>query len=586
MTLRVWDLDAGAYARHALHRGDRAWPEVELLRGPLGRTAPCGGRRAAGRAALHARRRRRGRSVDLLQVSVSRSRALYGVDVFELNIWRPLPIHISRAARPGPPRHRRSGRLLPARHGGHARIRREHVKTSIGIQALDAQRRRLGYFHNAGYYELLGGRLRWRLPPRRPPADPMYLPPYVEVAKLDARPRRVGPRAASTRRWRCFAAHLARRPTENPFRRYAAAFPPTSNGSPANPSARFHGYAFATLRQCGAAFELAAAYLRWLEAVGERGLASVRRSLRPHRHHGQDAAVQGGARRQRPSAVRCVAVVRHDGRGVGRHDDGARPPVRLVKRIRHGCHPNRRLQRRAAVTGPLGRRRGDARTCAAARPISTALRPGLAAVRRTDDGGGGAARSRPVGRRASARLRRRRLVVPLPLHAFRQRPADAASVRGSGHRRRRLAQRDATSCTPRACSSRTRLMSAHLVGRENELRLRFHALEPLLSGSASAPEVAHRTGGTPAASLVPHHTARTHADAGVRPWRRSDRGVRFWSNPRRRCRSSIPTFAPSSTATTGLYASHSLHARWVRLRADGVLSVGTAGRRVSCETTT
>ena len=31
----------------------------------------------------------------------------------------------------------------------------------------------------------------------------------------------------------------------------------------------FHRYAFATLRQCGAAFELAALYLRWLTEHGE-----------------------------------------------------------------------------------------------------------------------------------------------------------------------------------------------------------------------------------------------------------------------------------------------------------------------------
>ena len=38
------------------------------------------------------------------------------------------------------------------------------------------------------------------------------------------------------------------------------------------PLESFHTYAFATLRQFGAAFELAAEYLRWLERHGEAGL--------------------------------------------------------------------------------------------------------------------------------------------------------------------------------------------------------------------------------------------------------------------------------------------------------------------------
>jgi uncharacterized protein DUF1839 len=38
------------------------------------------------------------------------------------------------------------------------------------------------------------------------------------------------------------------------------------------PLSCFHNYAFATLRQCGAAFELAGTYLCWLQTGGECGL--------------------------------------------------------------------------------------------------------------------------------------------------------------------------------------------------------------------------------------------------------------------------------------------------------------------------
>ena len=149
--------------------------------------------------------------------------------------------------------------------------RAEHVKTSIGIQGLDPDGRRLGYFHNAGYYELTGEdfagvfRLEGHL------TNPEYLPPYVEVAKLGTRPPPTG-RALVEASLALLRAHLARRPASNPFRRYAARFERDLEWLASEPLSCFHNYAFATLRQCGAAFELAGAYLRWLEAGGECGL--------------------------------------------------------------------------------------------------------------------------------------------------------------------------------------------------------------------------------------------------------------------------------------------------------------------------
>jgi hypothetical protein len=41
----------------------------------------------------------------------------------------------------------------------------------------------------------------------------------------------------------------------------------------------YHGYAFASLRQCGASFELGALYLRWLEEHGETGLGHAAEEL-------------------------------------------------------------------------------------------------------------------------------------------------------------------------------------------------------------------------------------------------------------------------------------------------------------------
>lgn len=67
--------------------------------------------------------------------------------------------------------------------------------------------------------------------------------------------------------------HLKRRPATNPFARYRQRFERDLETLRAKPIAYFHIYAFATLRQLGANFELASTFLRWLEERGEGGLA-------------------------------------------------------------------------------------------------------------------------------------------------------------------------------------------------------------------------------------------------------------------------------------------------------------------------
>jgi Domain of unknown function (DUF1839) len=266
----VWDLDPAAYARHSLHSTDRSWPEsncyvdlwVEMLHtagdDPLA-VLPC-------TFAVDLE----GDQWTFLKFPIADLDALYGVDVFELNVWRPLTAHLTEQLA--------LGRLaivevdafyLPDTAGTSYRC--EHVKTSIGIQALDPNDRRLGYFHNAGYYELAGEdftgvfRLEGHL------TENEFLPPYVEVAKLGKRPRWTG-RALVEASLGLLRAHLARRPVANPFRQYAARLPADLAWLAGEPTSSFHGYAFATLRQCGSAFELASAYLRWLAARGECGL--------------------------------------------------------------------------------------------------------------------------------------------------------------------------------------------------------------------------------------------------------------------------------------------------------------------------
>ena len=190
--LRLWDLDPAAYGRHPLHSVDRAWPEsncyvdlwVELLH-------------AAGADPLAALPFAlavdfEGDQWTFFKFPLADLDALYGVDVFELNVWRSAAGPRCRAARAGAARRSSKWTRSTCRTRPAPPTAREHVKTSIAIQALDLEDRRLGYFHNAGYYELAGDdfagvfRLEGHL------TDPEYLPPYVEVAKFGNRPPRTG----------------------------------------------------------------------------------------------------------------------------------------------------------------------------------------------------------------------------------------------------------------------------------------------------------------------------------------------------------------------------------------------------------
>ena len=104
---------------------------------------------------------------------------LYGIDVQELTIWRPLVDHVSEQIE--------LGRVvlvevdafhLPDTAGVSHGI--EHTKTTIAARTIDSISRELGYFHNAGYFTLSGGDF-----------DGVFalsggstLAPYTEIAKI------------------------------------------------------------------------------------------------------------------------------------------------------------------------------------------------------------------------------------------------------------------------------------------------------------------------------------------------------------------------------------------------------------------
>jgi hypothetical protein len=200
-------------------------------------------------------------------------RALYGVDVQELTVWRPLLEHAKE--------HLAAGKListesdafwLPDTAG--TDYRRAHTKTTILIAAVDAEREHLGYFHNAGYHELSGEDFRQTFRLDAPPEPAVMLPLFAELVRIDRLVRRA-PGELAALSFELLRRHYAWRPASNPFSRFAARLAQDLPALREQGVEHYHQWAFASTRQAGAAFELLAANLRWLAAQGLAPLAAA-----------------------------------------------------------------------------------------------------------------------------------------------------------------------------------------------------------------------------------------------------------------------------------------------------------------------
>jgi hypothetical protein len=185
---------------------------------------------------------------------------LYGLDVQELNVWRPLVEHALE--------HVGAGKListeadawwLPDTSG--TDYRTQHTKTTIVINALDLERQRLGYFHNASYHALEGEDFvrTFRI---GEPRDPAFMPLFAELVKVDRVVRRDRAELVAMSRDR-LRRHLAKRPPHDPVAKFRARWDRDLPWLTERGLAFYHAWAFATIRQLGAAAELAGLYARW-----------------------------------------------------------------------------------------------------------------------------------------------------------------------------------------------------------------------------------------------------------------------------------------------------------------------------------
>ena len=209
-------------------------------------------------------------------------RALYGIDVQEFDVWRPLAEHAIE--------HLAAGRALVIEADAFwlpvdAEHRRNHVKRTIILNEIDLDARRIGYFHDAGYAEARGDDVAHLLALEEDTSDleaiadwrgsrvaqvgaaavalaEGRLPPHVRFVRAD---RRV---ARSTEELRMLALHhlgqhLAFRPVDNPLRRFAARLAADLPLLREYGTAYFDDWATCTVRRFAGAFELAARGLAW-----------------------------------------------------------------------------------------------------------------------------------------------------------------------------------------------------------------------------------------------------------------------------------------------------------------------------------
>lgn len=268
----VWPLDAATYQPHRLHRPDanRVWLETNCYVDLWIEILAAAGVDPTAALAFTLTADFEGDQWTFFKFPLGDLQRLYGIDTQELSIWRAPHLHaLEQVSRGRVVMMEMDSFYLPDTKG--TAYQNEHVKTTVGIQELDLDRRRMGYFHNAGYFAVEGDdfdRL-FRMEDPWTPASERLLP-YTEYVKLDHLRQGTDVDVAAVAVGLA-REHLARRPKDNPFARYKPRFVADLAWLREQPASDFHAYAFVSIRQFGACFELAGDFCRWLGEHGTQG---------------------------------------------------------------------------------------------------------------------------------------------------------------------------------------------------------------------------------------------------------------------------------------------------------------------------
>jgi hypothetical protein len=277
MMKRILSLDPDTYRRHLIHGEGRIWAETNCYADLWIELLHALGHDPIAALPFTLAIDFEGDQWTFFKFPISDLYELYGLDVHELAVWRPLAVHIEEQLDRGRPvLVELDSYFLPDTAGTAYRI--AHVKSTVAVVEIDLARAQMGYFHNQGYYRVGGEDFLNALRLAGEP-DPALLPPYVEFVKSWPG---AGSRGASLLEvsLRLLRRQLQIAPTLNPFRAFKVRFEKDLDWLREEGLEAFHLYSFATLRQFGACFELSQTYLEWLAAQGETGLEPAIRAFR------------------------------------------------------------------------------------------------------------------------------------------------------------------------------------------------------------------------------------------------------------------------------------------------------------------
>ncbi|MGA7704347.1 MAG: DUF1839 family protein [Solirubrobacteraceae bacterium] len=268
-------LDPSAYRPHLLHSPERYYPETNCYTDILIEFLHARGDEPLAMMGCVLTVDFEGDQWTFFKPSPEHMQRLYGVDIHEMQPYRPLPDQIAeQLGRGNTIVVELDSWYLP--DTATTSYRSEHVKSSVVAEAIDRDGERMRYFHGPGYFELGGEDYRGAFRLDRPFSEDV-LPPYTEIARLDAGTRLAG-KALREAALVLLGENLSRRPRSNPFVRFgaqlAADLPRLLEGD----RAAYHDYAFATVRMVGSAFEVGSSHVEWLlGADGAPAMAAMNR---------------------------------------------------------------------------------------------------------------------------------------------------------------------------------------------------------------------------------------------------------------------------------------------------------------------
>ncbi len=264
--------DPLAYRRHAMHSGDRHWPQTNCYADLWIEILHALGTEPAAAFGFTVAQDFEGDQFTFFKPPLDDLEALYGLRVTELALYDDLIGHLEQQiARRRLVLIELDSFYMPDTQG--VSYRASHGKTTIAVNRLDRAGRALDYFHNDGLHRALGedfdGLLR--LLPGQIREDTLF--PYAEMVRLPEHPP--GDADLRATALALLSRHVARRPKANPVSAFRAVATAQAQALAERPGDAFHLYAFNTLRQLGANFELLATHLEWLGATLD-GLADAR----------------------------------------------------------------------------------------------------------------------------------------------------------------------------------------------------------------------------------------------------------------------------------------------------------------------